>query len=81
MARNTLETCIDGIRSVWGPLSTEVVAACQARLEALVQAPTHEDWLAELHRQAQRRNMLLGAIAALLAGLLAVQILSRTGLF
>ena len=37
--------------------------------------------LAELHRQAQRRNMLLGAIAALLAGLLAVQILSRTGLF
>lgn len=58
MTRNTLETCINGIRSVWGPLSTEVVVACQAHLEALVQAPTHEEWLAELHRHAPANKEL-----------------------
>lgn len=58
MTRNTLETTIDGIRSVWGPLSTEVVAACKAHLEDLVQAPTNEDWLAELHRQAPANKEL-----------------------
>ncbi len=52
MARNTLERSIEGIRSVWGPLSTERVAACCGYLEALVKASADEDWLAALHAQA-----------------------------
>ncbi len=52
MARNTLETSIEGIRAGWGPLSTEVVAACQRHLENLLKAPVTEDWLSALHRDA-----------------------------
>jgi hypothetical protein len=52
MARNALETSIDRIHSAWGPLSSEVVAACRGHLEKLLAAPAGEEWLADLHRQA-----------------------------
>ena len=52
MARNALETSLEGVRSVWGPLSTEVVARCSAQLRNLVKAPATEEWLAALHREA-----------------------------
>ena len=52
MARNALETSIEGIQSVWGPLSTEVVAGCRRHLEDLLKAPATEEWLAALHREA-----------------------------
>lgn len=52
MAGNALDTSIQGIRSVWGPLSTDLVAACRGHLETLLQASPSEDWLAALHRQA-----------------------------
>jgi hypothetical protein len=52
MARNTFDTSIDGIKSVWGPLSTEVVAACRGHLEGLLKASATEAWLAALHREA-----------------------------
>lgn len=58
MARNTLETSIEGIAAVWGPLSTEVVAACQQHLEDLLKAPAKEDWLAALHREAPANKEL-----------------------
>ena len=44
MARNTFDTSIEGIKSVWGPLSTEVVAACRGHLEDLLKAPATENW-------------------------------------
>jgi hypothetical protein len=51
MARNTLETSIEGIRAAWGPLSTEVISACQRHLEDLRKAPVTEEWLAALHQE------------------------------
>jgi len=51
MARNTFDTSIEGIRSVWRPLSTEVIAGCRRNLEALLEAPATEDWLAALHKE------------------------------
>ena len=36
MARNVFDTSIKGIKSAWGPLSTEVVAACRGHLEDLI---------------------------------------------
>ena len=52
MARNTFETSMEGIRSVWGPLSTEVVARTRQYLEDLLKAPTTENWLAELYQES-----------------------------
>lgn len=50
MDSNTLETSMAGIKSAWGPLSSEVVAACRGQLETLLKAPNSEAWLAALHR-------------------------------
>ena len=58
MARNTLEMSIEGIRSVWGPLSTEVVAAYSRHLEDLLKAPGTEEWLAALHNDAPANQEL-----------------------
>ena len=58
MTRNTFDSSIEGIRSVWGPLSTDVVAACRGHLEALLQAPATEGWLAALHREAPASQTL-----------------------
>ena len=58
MARNALETSIEGIRSVWGPLSTEVVAGSRKYLEDLLQAPATEEWLAALHKEAPANQEL-----------------------
>lgn len=52
MARNAFETSIERIKSVWGPLSTEVVAGCRRHLEELLKSPVTEDWLSALHRKA-----------------------------
>ncbi len=51
MTHNTLDTSINEIRSIWGPLSTDVLAGSRKRLEALLQAPVTEDWLAALHKE------------------------------
>lgn len=58
MSRNTLETSIEGIRAAWGPLSTEVVAACQLQLENLLKAPVTEPWLSALHSEAPANKEL-----------------------
>ncbi|MEO6898285.1 MAG: hypothetical protein ABI218_16750 [Caldimonas sp.] len=38
------------MRSLWGPLSSEVVAGAREQLQRLVAASVTEDWLARLHR-------------------------------
>ena len=58
MLRNTLDTAMAGIRSVWGPLSTEVVAGCCRQMADLLQAPATEAWLAALHREAPASQSL-----------------------
>ena len=50
MARNTLETAMAGMRSIWGPLSSEVVAGAREHMERLLRAPRTEPWLAQLLR-------------------------------
>ncbi len=58
MASNTLTLSIEGIQSVWGPLTTELVASSRRHLEGLLKAPTREEWLAELHREAPANKEL-----------------------
>ena len=52
MAGNTFDASIEGIKSAWGPLSAEVVAACRGHLEDLLKASATEEWLAALHKEA-----------------------------
>jgi hypothetical protein len=52
MARNTLESSIEGIRAAWGPISTELISTSQRHLEDLLKAPVNEEWLAALHKEA-----------------------------
>jgi hypothetical protein len=58
MATNAFESSIEGIKSVWGPLSTEVVAGCRRHLEDLLSAPATEQWLSGLHREAPANKEL-----------------------
>ncbi len=58
MAKNSLEKFIEGVRQIWGPLTSEVVAGCRQHLEELVKAPSMEEWLAALHREAPAYNEL-----------------------
>jgi hypothetical protein len=51
MPQNALETFIAQVRASWGPLSSELVADCRSHLEALLQAPSDEPWLASLHEE------------------------------
>lgn len=55
---NTLESFVDGVRSVWGPLTSELVRACRQELERLVRAPATELWLAGLYRDMPPRAEL-----------------------
>lgn len=50
MIRNTLDASMQGMRSLWGPLSSEVVVGAREHLQRLVAASVTEDWLARLHR-------------------------------
>lgn len=58
MANNSLDTFIAGIRSTWGPLTTEVVAQSRAHLENLIKAPVTEGWLESLHKNAPANEEL-----------------------
>jgi hypothetical protein len=58
MARDTLAASLEAIRSAWGPLSTEVVDACQQHLAKLLQAPATEEWLSVLHKDAPANKEL-----------------------
>lgn len=56
---NALNTFVERVRSVWSPLSTELVDACHAHLEQLLRAPMTEPWLAALQREMPDRSELL----------------------
>jgi hypothetical protein len=58
MKNNTLQKFIDGIRPVWGPLSSEVVDLSRSQLERLLKAPAEEDWLEALHRESSANKEL-----------------------
>src|SRR5690349_4113901 len=50
MSENSLETFVEGVRLAWGPLTSELITECLARIEALAKAPATEGWLAALQR-------------------------------
>ncbi len=52
MSKNSLEKFTDGVRSIWGPISSEVVADCRQQLEELIKTPATEEWLMALQREA-----------------------------
>jgi hypothetical protein len=52
MTHDALTTFITRTRAVFGPLTSEMVAAVRAQLEQLARAPDSEPWLAALHREA-----------------------------
>lgn len=52
MTDHALAAFIAETRAVFGPLTTEMVAAVRAQLEQLAKAPGTEPWLAALHREA-----------------------------
>lgn len=51
MIKDSLQTFIDGVRSAWGPLTTDTVARTRRLLEELARAPETEPWLAALLRE------------------------------
>jgi hypothetical protein len=56
MAKNSLKTFIDRVSSIWGPLTSDLVAGCRQQLEELLKAPVTEEWLASLHRESSSNN-------------------------
>jgi hypothetical protein len=50
--KDTLQTFVAGVRSQWGPLTSELVAGCREQLETLAAASPREPWLADLHGAA-----------------------------
>jgi predicted metal-dependent enzyme (double-stranded beta helix superfamily) len=58
MAENAMERFIEGIMSIWGPLTSEMVAGCRRHLEELTKASATEEWLASLHRDAPETRAL-----------------------
>lgn len=50
MTVNSLQDFIEGVRSAWGPLTSELVAASRGQAERLLRASPNEPWLAELVR-------------------------------
>lgn len=49
MVKNSLQAFIEGTRSAWGPLTSELVAECRRQMETLVKASPSEEWLAALY--------------------------------
>jgi predicted metal-dependent enzyme (double-stranded beta helix superfamily) len=57
-ADNALQTFTSGVRSAWGPLTSELVAECRRLLQALLKASPSEPWLAALHANAPANEEL-----------------------
>jgi hypothetical protein len=50
MESNSLSTFIESARAGWGPLTSELVAACSRQLATLLEASPSQPWLSDLHR-------------------------------
>jgi hypothetical protein len=58
MFNESLRNFTTTVKSTWGPLNTELVASCHRALAELLKAPTTEDWLAALLRDAPESREL-----------------------
>ena len=55
---NSLSRFVEGVQSVWGPISSAVVAGCKQQLDELLTTPNTEPWLVEVHQQALGQRTL-----------------------
>jgi hypothetical protein len=58
MTIGALETFAERLSSVWGPLTTELVAECRKAIVALTSAPVTEPWLEALYGEMAARTEL-----------------------
>jgi predicted metal-dependent enzyme (double-stranded beta helix superfamily) len=58
MKKNSLQRFTESASASWGPLTTELATSLRLRMEALLQTPTTEDWLSELHEEAAETREL-----------------------
>lgn len=58
MTNSTLKTFTQNTREIWGPITSELVHNTRGHLEVLLQAPSSESWLSELHRTKPARSEL-----------------------
>lgn len=58
MTANSLQDFITGMRSAWGPLTSELVSAGRKQAERLLRASPDEPWLAALLRDRPEREEL-----------------------
>ncbi|HEY8572487.1 hypothetical protein [Phenylobacterium sp.] len=56
--KDSLQTFAARVRGLWGPLTSELVAACREQLETLAAASPREAWLADLHAAAPANREL-----------------------
>lgn len=69
MTDTALSRFVSQVRTVWGPLTSEMISQCAQALERLASTPASEPWLAavharaaateELHRDAEQGFLLL----------------------
>lgn len=52
MSETALDHFAGRIRDCWGPLTSELIGHCVARLEDLLRAPPGDQWLTDLRRDA-----------------------------
>ncbi len=48
--QTSLEIFINAVQSIWGPLSSEMVAGCHRYMEQIARTADAEPWVAALHR-------------------------------
>ena len=58
MSNSSLQAFREGIRTWWGPLSSELVENARQSLQTLLQAQPSETWLSNLHKAAPARTEL-----------------------
>jgi hypothetical protein len=58
MSGNSLQTFAEETGASWGPLTSELVACCLARIRILLQAPASEAWLSDLKRDLPEAKVL-----------------------
>jgi predicted metal-dependent enzyme (double-stranded beta helix superfamily) len=58
MKKNSLQRFTESVSATWGPLTSELVASVRRHMEVLVEAPSSEDWLSDLHEEGAESREL-----------------------
>ena len=58
MKTNSLQALTESVSAGWGPLTSELVASILRQVEEVLETPTTEEWLSELHEEAAENREL-----------------------